>query len=315
MSDKPRAAQWLRAREAARRSARVHQQITAFASIPGMRLQRSRTAPPHKRARTWHTSRFDGPYDTGMPRHSRFHRCSRSFLEQGRTARLRSSKATLLFTTVPRGVARALPAIPHANRAPDRSHACLSATRLLKGGTLRGRDDVGIRARRPEPRAAYRPDRGRADARCAPAFSDRSAHGRNDGASSPSRCFASRPIRIRANATSTGRTRYIRSGLSQLHDGQAHDQEAPPRLDRVAWRAKLVERIPRHFPLLRRSADSARSRSDAQRNQQRWSAVLGPVHPSGNLTLKRCANPCPGIDRLHQMPIDARGDELRRLQG
>jgi len=161
-----RAAQWLRPR-AARRSARVHHQNTASLQSQAMRLQRSRQPPPYNAAEPGiHLDR--GPYDTGMPS-TYFHRCSRSFLEQGRTARLRFPArqhcSSPQFTRCG----------PGTSAIPPREPCSGPFARLFVGyafaeGWAHYAEEMmwEYGPRRPEPRAAYRPDRGplMRDARC-----------------------------------------------------------------------------------------------------------------------------------------------------
>src|SRR5690606_6336071 len=85
------------------------------------------------------------------------------------------------------------------------------------------------------------------------------------------RRVAESPLFPSATLFRTSRTRHVRSCVSQLHDGQAHDSQAPRGLGAARRRAS-TKGISRRASFLRRPAIAARARADAEELARR--AVL-----------------------------------------
>ena len=81
--------------------------------------------------------------------------------------------------------------------------------------------------------------------------------------------FLDRMLSGRRQCPAAGGARHLRSGLSQLHDGQADDPPAARRLDAHRGGRAGLEGVPRQVPELWRPADPAGPRADDGRRARR----------------------------------------------
>ena len=180
-------------------------------------------------------------------------------------------KKDLLFTSVHEVMPGHFLQFLHANRSPSLFGRLFVGYAFAEGWAHYAEEmmwDAGLG--NGDPGDAYRPAHQRVAARLPLPVGDRHARARHD-AGAVVQDVPRAMLSGRGQCRAAGGARHLRSGLSQLHDGQADDPQAARRLDRDARRAQGVEGVPRPVPELWRPADPAGARGDDGRERRRRS--------------------------------------------
>ena len=239
-------------------------------TIPGPEEAKVEESPPYNRQNSAYIN-IPGPYEKGLPSVYYIAPPDPTWPKAEQDAFI-PGKADLLFTSVHEVWPGHFLNFLHANRSKDMfgrvfvgyafaegwAHYTEEMMRVkgVGGGTdetLIGQLSNALAARLPLP------------------LGDRHAH-RVDDPGAELRSVPQPMLPGRGQRPPAGGARDLRSGLSQLHDGQADDPQAARRLGREPRRAESVEGVPRPVPELRRPADPARPPADDGR--QARSGVL-----------------------------------------
>ena len=229
-------------------------------TIPGTEEAQVEEAPPYNRQNFAYID-IPGPVREG-PAVGLLYRAARPELDAGGAGRLRPRRGRPAVHLGARGVAGPLPQLPPRQPLALPLRPGVRRLRLRRGlGALYRGDDVGSPGSATATDEIHdRPALQRPAARLPLPVGDRHAHRADDaGAVAPDVPRAMLPGR--GQCPPAGGARHLRSGLSQLHDGQADDPPAARRLDRDARRPQRLEGLPRPVPELRRPADPAGARS------------------------------------------------------